>query len=231
MFTSLLNLILPPTCYLCSRVIESSGLCPSCIGGFRFITGPICPVCGVPFASQEVDDHPCGRCIKGRRPFHKARSIGLYEGGLLETIHSFKYNGKVALARPLGEMMAQAITNPYDYHFIVPIPLHKKRLRERGFNQSLLLAREVGKRFGIQIEYTNLKRIRPTEPQINLKGKERLKNVKGAFAVTDGGVFKGKRILLIDDVYTTGATVSECAKILRKARAGRLDVLTLARVV
>jgi len=231
MFSSLLNLILPPTCYLCGRVIESSGFCSSCIEGFRFITGPICPTCGVPFVSQEVEDHPCGRCIKVRRPFHKARSIGVYEGGLLEAVHSFKYNGKTALARPLGRMMAEAITRPSDYHLIIPIPLHRIRLRERGFNQSLLLAREMSNTLGIPIDYINLKRVRPTEPQINLKGRDRLKNVKGAFAVADEKAFKGKRILLVDDIYTTGATVSECARALKKAKVERVDVLTLARVM
>lgn len=127
--------------------------------------------------------------------------------------------------------MAEAITNPNDYHLVVPIPLHRTRLRERGFNQSLLLAKEIGTVWGIPIDYINLQRIRPTEPQINLKGKERIRNVKGAFAVKGEKAFKGKRVLLIDDVYTTGATVSECSKVLKKARAERVDVLTLARVV
>lgn len=116
------------------------------------------------------------------------------------------------------------------YDLIVPVPLHKTRLKERGFNQSLLLSRALAKVCGLPIDYINLKRTRATSPQINLKGKDRITNVKGAFAVKNNAPFKGKGILLIDDVYTTGATVSECCKVLKKAGAEDINVLTLARV-
>lgn len=166
-----------------------------------------------------------------------ARSIAEYNGVLLEAIHKLKYNGKTSLAKPLGLMMAEKLSSALSPHssvltfdLIVPIPLHKKRLKERGFNQSLLLAREVAKRHHIKMDYLNFKRVRFTEPQINLKGDERLKNVRGAFLVKDARVFKKMRILLIDDVYTTGATVMECSKVLKKAGAKDVYVLTLARV-
>jgi len=114
---------------------------------------------------------------------------------------------------------------------IMAVPLHPKRLREREFNQSILLAREISKALKLPLILNNLQRIRWTRPQIELKGKERLMNVKGAFTLRDPKEVKGKSILLIDDVYTTGATVQECSKVLKKAGAEKIYVLTLARVV
>ncbi|HCY19026.1 MAG TPA: amidophosphoribosyltransferase [Deltaproteobacteria bacterium] len=184
----------------------------------------------MPFISQEAEDHLCGTCIKKRRPFSIARSIGIYEGVLLEAVQRLKYNGKTSLARPLAKLMTKEFSMN-NYNLIVPVPLHKTRLKERGFNQSLLLARELSKLYNLPIDYLNLRKIRATDPQVNLKGKERIENMKGAFAVKNGAGFKNKKILLIDDVYTTGATVTECSKVLKKAGAKTIDVLTLARVV
>ncbi|MBI3752936.1 MAG: ComF family protein [Deltaproteobacteria bacterium] len=163
-------------------------------------------------------------------PFLKARSIGAYEGVLLEAIHMFKYSGKTSLAKPLGKLMADGFSNK-GCDLVVPVPLHKTRLKERGFNQSLFLARELAAIHNLPVDYIHLKRIRATDPQINLKEKERVKNVRGAFAAADGKVFIDKHILLIDDVYTTGATIRECGRILKRAGAKGIDVLTLARVV
>ncbi|MBI3754617.1 MAG: ComF family protein [Deltaproteobacteria bacterium] len=149
---------------------------------------------------------------------------------MLDAIHRFKYNGKTSLAKPLGRIMTdEFLANNYD--LIVPVPLHKTRLTERGFNQSLFLAREIAAIYNLPIDYLNLKRIRPTDPQINLRGADRIANVRGAFAVEKAAVFKDKKILLIDDVYTTGATVTECSNILKKAGAKAVSILTLARVV
>jgi ComF family protein len=115
------------------------------------------------------------------------------------------------------------------FDVVIPVPLHKQRLKERGFNQSLLLAREVARVFGLEVDYRSLKRIRPTRPQVDLKPDERKKNVKGAFDVKSPERVRGRRVLLVDDVFTTGATVSECARVLKKAGA-EVYVLTLARV-
>jgi len=117
------------------------------------------------------------------------------------------------------------------YDFLIPVPLHFKRLRERGFNQALFLARYIGKRYGIPIDYMSLKRIKWESPQINLSKKERERNVKGVFSLSNKSRFKDKSILLIDDVYTSGATVNECARVLTKAERVRVDVLTLCRAV
>ncbi|OGP10876.1 MAG: hypothetical protein A3G39_07230 [Deltaproteobacteria bacterium RIFCSPLOWO2_12_FULL_43_16] len=230
MMKAFLNLILPPICPICAQGAEDGRFCQRCFDSIRFIKSPICSCCGTPFVAEESEDHLCGVCIKTKRPFSKARSIGFYEGNLLEAIHRFKYNGKTSLSKPLGKIMLDRFS-PNNYDLIVPVPLHRARLKERGFNQSLLLARELARTYKLPIDYLNLKKIRATDAQINLKGKDRVANVKGAFAVEDDKAFDGKRVLLIDDVYTTGATIVECGKVLKKAGAKDIDVLTLARVV
>lgn len=230
MLTAFLNLLLPPICPACAEHTENRGFCRKCHDGIRFIASPLCACCGVPFVSQQSSGHFCARCIKEKMPFLKARSIGAYEGVLLEAIHMFKYSGKTSLAKPLGKLMADGFSNK-GCDLVVPVPLHKTRLKERGFNQSLFLARELAAIHNLPVDYIHLKRIRATDPQINLKEKERVKNVRGAFAAANGKVFIDKHILLIDDVYTTGATIRECGRILKRAGAKGIDVLTLARVV
>ncbi|MBI5683320.1 MAG: ComF family protein [Deltaproteobacteria bacterium] len=230
---SLLDIIAPHVCHICGRRADSY-LCKDCVQGINLINDGFCTICGIPFISKASSLHVCGRCIKKKPKFTMARSIGIYEDVLMDAVHKLKYNGKTSLAKPLGLLMAEKLSSAFSLEpkafLIVPVPLHKKRLKERGFNQSLLLAREVAKTHHIHLDYLNFKRIRYTEPQINLKDKDRLKNVKGAFSVKDALIFKGKKILLIDDVYTTGATVTECVKVLKKAGAKTVHVFTLARV-
>ncbi|MBI5874893.1 MAG: ComF family protein [Deltaproteobacteria bacterium] len=229
MLKAFLNLLLPQICPLCAEDADDGRFCQRCFAGIRLITGPICPCCGMPFVSQENTEHLCGRCIIKEPPFEAARSAGVYKGVLLEAIHRFKYNGKTSLAKPLIKIIADMFP-ANACGLIVPVPLHKTRLKERGFNQSLLLAKGLAKIYNLPIDYLNLKRIRATDHQANLKGKDRLTNVMGAFAVQDKAAFQDKKILLIDDVYTTGATITECSKVLKKAGAKGIDVLTLARV-
>lgn len=166
--------------------------------------------------------------MKKKRHFTWARGVLLYNDATSKAIHKFKYGKDTSYSRALG-----AIISSYrdmdirDFDVIIPVPLHIKRLRERGFNQSLLLARAVGNKFKITVDPYSLKRTRWTEPQVNLKGRERKMNVKGAFEVVND--IKGRRVLLIDDVYTTGATAAECSKVLKKSGAEDVCVLTLAR--
>ncbi len=229
MLKSLLDLFFPPSCPICEEG-GNEGICPSCMAGMRLIHSPLCPFCGIPFSSSVSSDHLCGDCMKHKRRFSLARSAGTYEGTLLDAIHLLKYRGKTALAHPLASLLTDTIDGQ-EYDIITPVPLHRKRLQERGFNQSLLLARSVAKKHKIPIDYLSLRRVRATTPQINLSGNERKANVRGAFEVRKGVPFSKKRVLLIDDVYTTGATVSECSKALKKAGANEVGVLTLARVV
>jgi len=167
--------------------------------------------------------------MKTERSFSTARSAGLYEGTLLEAIHLLKYRGRTSLVRPLASILAGTI-DCTGYDIITPVPLHRRRLQERGFNQSLLLARCLAKESHLSLDYVNLRRIRATAPQTGLRGRERTSNVKRAFSVKNSVPFAGKRVLLVDDVYTTGATVTECSQALKAAGAREVGVLTLARV-
>ncbi|MBI5599073.1 MAG: ComF family protein [Deltaproteobacteria bacterium] len=261
---SFLNLFFPPVCPLCKKALSAghAGLCATCLGGLKKIDGPLCTVCGTPFPfaatgpeGEAENRWTCAACLTDRVPFVRARSAFYYEGVMLEAIHGFKYGGDMALAAPLGRLMAGAALKVFPAgempELIVPVPLHCKRLKTRGFNQSLLIAGEMAKTLSIEVDRLSLKRTRHTAPQVEMKEKERLENVKGAFEVTDlrwsisrplwsisrprrptsrPCRFSGKRVLLVDDVFTTGATVRECSKALKKAGA-EVYVLTLARVV
>lgn len=194
------------------------------------------------FAACSGEDHTCGECLQRPKRFRMARAFGVYDEALLDAIHRFKYRGKIQLARPLGTLLAAALLmhwrdDPPD--LVVPVPLHPRRLRERGFNQALLLSRgwfRGGRSLRSQLppmalERDILQRKRWTAPQTGLGRKARLNNIRNAFTVAGRDRIAGKKILLIDDVYTTGATVNECARVLRKAGAARVDALTLARTL
>lgn len=163
-----------------------------------------------------------------------ARAVARYESVLHDVIHAFKYKGKTATGEILGKMMADHVYPDFsiaDYTLMVPVPLHPKRLRERGFNQAVILAREIAKRFSISLDYLTLRRRVFTEPQVSLGKERRTANVKGAFAVKNGKKVEGQKIILVDDVYTTGSTVKECAGALMQHGAAEVAVLTLARAV
>jgi ComF family protein len=163
--------------------------------------------------------------------FDQALSIGYFEGALREAIHQFKYRPCRSLGSPLGDWMSGNIQLPQGIDVIIPIPLHGSRLYERGFNQALLLADRIGNRFSIPVCYDNLVRTRPTRPQVELSGLDRVKNVAGAFSLVNPDTIKNTSIMLVDDVFTTGATVNECARILKAAGASHVAALTLARAV
>ncbi len=232
---ALIDFFFPPRCPLCGDTheeIEPELFCPSCLGGIKRISHPLCPRCGKGFVTEAGEDHLCSDCLLGKGHFRIARSFALYEGLMAEGISRFKYRGTSRLAKPLGSLLANFADPDFSFHrydLIIPVPLHSSRLRQRGYNQSLLLAREVGRKFSIPLDFTSLRRIRPTPPQTQLSENERQKNIRGAFAVQDPEILLEKSILLIDDVFTTGATVEECSKVLLGAGAKQVDVLTLAR--
>ncbi len=215
-------------------------LCPECREGFLPAASPLCPVCGEVFSSRQGKDHLCGACIESPRRFRKARAVGVYEKGLLKAVHCLKYRGRIELASPLGKLLFSEFHRhwpPGDIDLVIPVPLHGERMRTRGFNQSLLLLRDWPKRMGsagygmnaIRIAPELLKRSESTPPQTGLGRKQRMKNLRGAFTVPAPQRVKNRRVLLVDDVYTTGATADACTGALRKAGAARMDVLTLAR--
>jgi len=235
--TGLTDIIFPPRCLICGTPLmenENYSFCPGCRSRINCVRSPQCTRCGLPFQSTEDEDHLCEECILSKPFFSTARALGKYEGTLLEAIHLFKYKGKITIGKTLGKLMAQAEYNSLnirDYTLIIPIPLHRKKLAERGFNQSLILAREIAVRFSIPLDFTTLKRNVYTKSQTSLKKNERKSNVKGAFEVKTPGKIKGEKILLIDDVFTTGSTARECSRMLIRHKADEVAVLTLARAV
>ena len=215
-------------------------LCPTCMTGFVPIDSPICSRCGMMFVSREGEDHLCHTCITQNRVFTKARSLGVYDQTLMTIIHAFKYGGKIQLAGPLSMILLNVLLSHWradEIDLVVPVPLHPKRFRSRGFNQACLpvrkwpeLLRQRGqKEWKIQIVPDALIRKIWTRPQTGLNKKERRQNIKNAFHLQNEDAIREKRVLLVDDVFTTGATVHECAKILKKGGAKTIDVLTLAR--
>jgi len=232
---SVIDVLFPPRCMICGVFIhqrEPMPFCKMCSSGISRIHSPLCTSCRVPFNDSEGEDRLCGEFISSAHNFSLARSFGKYEQSLLEAIHLFKYRGKIALGEVLGKLMAEHTYGALvigGYDLIMPIPLHPRRLKERGFNQSLILAREIARAYSIPFDFTTLRRNSYTKPQTTLKRKEREVNVKGAFEVTGTDDILEKAILLVDDVYTTGSTAKECARMLLRDGAGEVAVLTLAR--
>ena len=163
--------------------------------------------------------------------YDQARSMAVYEGTLAEAIKLFKYSGKTYWSKPLARLLMRKIYCFDRIDVVLPVPLHPKRLREREFNQSLLLAREVSCPLRLPLQIDNLYRLRNTPSQIAFSQNRRRKNVRGAFGVRSSESLHGRVVLLIDDVFTTGSTVSECARVLKQAGAGRVNVLTVARML
>lgn len=233
---TLFQFFFPPQCYCCETFLSEGqqGLCPDCLSGIHWIEPPLCTKCGIPFLSQGEKSHLCGSCIEKDRFFTMSRALGYYEGPLREAIHRWKYQGKLYLSPLFGEWMARGFFQYWSidlFDLVIPVPLHPQRLRERGFNQALLLAKELSRRIGIPYRRKVLEKRKPTVPQVSLSGREREKGVKGAFHLTREGEVEGKGILVVDDVYTTGATVNECARVLLAGGANRVDVFTLGHAV
>ncbi len=199
----------------------------------RALSHPLCHVCGIPFVGIG-DDHLCGACLKNPPSFDVARAGFLYEGHCRELIHAFKYQNKIHLRRPLALLVLESLSEFIVSHrpdLVLPVPLHKRRLRRRGFNQAVLLGELLAREFHLPFERRALQRVRWTEPQISLSADERRENVKGAFSVTDCVVVAGKRVMIVDDVLTTGSTVEECSRMLKRAGATEVMVVTVARAV
>ena len=174
----------------------------------------------------------CGLCRRGAFAFEQARSFGWYEGTLRGLIQSLKYDGVRPLAMPLGEHLADATAklDSKEFDLILPVPLHSKRQRRRGFNQATLLAQQVSKCVEVPVGARDCVRVRDTPPQTGLRAAERRKNMAGAFHVPSPQRVKSRRVLLVDDVLTTGATANSCARSLLEAGAEAVWVVTLARV-
>ena len=237
----LLDCLYPPRCRFCKKSTsgEDEGcFCMGCQREIQLISHPLCVTCGRPFLDAAGEDHECGACLARSPLFSQARAWACYprEGDekhpLRQVLQQFKYGRKVSLGKPLGALMARAGRDDFrgiSLDAIVPVPLHRRRLRWRGFNQSVILGREVARLWGVFMDPFILSRTKETAPQTELPEDERRRNVRAAFAVNPMKPIAGKSLLLVDDVYTSGATVNECSRTLLRAGAKKVYVLTLAR--
>lgn len=227
-------LLFPDECRVCRRPLSEISRVPVCRDCLNepapFEAEHFCSACGAPFANAFPlgAEGRCMMCRLGLRGFDAAYCYGAYDGVLKELVHLFKYGRVTTLARPLGERLALALPRDQRFDFVVPLPMHWRRRWKRGFNQSELLACEISRRSAIPLVKA-VKRIKATQVQAGLSGPRRRKNVLGAFAVTKPSPIQGKRILLVDDVMTTGSTASACAAALKSAGAAHVAVLALAR--
>lgn len=234
----ILDMILPLRCIGCGKIISSGGgLCSECFNKLEFISQPYCRRCGRPFANGDnltQADFLCGACLKDKKPlFRMSRAAFKYTDRSKQLILAFKFYDKTENAPTLAQLMYNAGHDIFaaGVDVIIPIPLHFTRLLKRRYNQSALLAKELCKLSGVKVDYTSVVRHRHTRPQVEFSGHDRVKNVKDAFKVKFPARIKGKRVLLIDDVMTTGSTLKECALALKKAGAVSIDTLTVARVL
>lgn len=230
--------IYPSTCAGCGSPLGSERpgpFCPACLQTLELVSEPYCPTCGNPYSTAGPTPHLCGDCLGGVHLFDRARATGFYRGLLREVIHRFKYGGQTFLARPLAkilEVSGKELARLHNIDLIIPVPLHSKRLRQRGFNQASLLANHLGSALKMSVDYASLKRSRWTEPQTGLTRRQRAVNVKGAFDLTRPEKIEAKSILVVDDVFTTGETVNQCVAVLKKDGGAReVVVLTVARTV
>jgi ComF family protein len=238
---ALLYFLFPTPCRGCGGMLDAgrrSLFCSACWARMAPVPSPACPQCGWPFPSPRALEasptHLCGPCRTSRVHFAVARAATLYVGDSTsrEAILAFKHTGRETLGKHLAELMAErsgAILQEGPWEVLVPVPLHRRREWERGFNQAAFLARRVGRRLGLPVVPRALRRLRATPPQSGDPA-DRRRNVRDAFAVARPARVAGRHVLLIDDVLTTGATANECARALRRAGARRVGVFTLARV-
>jgi ComF family protein len=232
------NLLMPMYCKQCGTRLftnENNFFCADCWESTPRIDRPFCICCGKPHQRMvglgATSNFPCTSCREKSNPQVRCiRGAVQYDGAVAQAIRLFKFNKKMQLRQPLAALMTEFAQNEMaeeHYDCLVPVPLYKTRLRERGFNQSLLLAETLIDTFPDAVLDQSLQRIRPTRAQSRLKSEDRALNVLGAFAVM-GDNLKGKRVLLIDDVITTGDTITECAKALHRAGAAGVDAFAVA---
>ncbi len=233
---AVLDLLFPPSCIACRRAVEAGpGLCAACWRSMRFIERPFCERLGVPFDQDLGPGLLSPEAIAHPPAYGRARAVARFEDGpARQLLHALKYGDRLDLARPLGAWMARAGSEILaETDLLIPVPLHRTRLWRRQFNQAALLAREVSRVSGIAWDPMPLQRVKATASQVGMTRPQRMTNVQGAFRVAPHrtGVIAGRRILLVDDVLTTGSTLNAAARALLRAGATSVDVLVFARVV
>lgn len=231
----IIEIFLPPRCIKCGAILAQDGLCAECYNELNFISAPYCHKCGHPFETQNTGKKMlCATCSKKKKtPFRYNRSALCYDEASKNLILALKFMDKTENAKVLAKWLNIAGKDIWEegVDILVPIPLHYTRLVKRKYNQSALLAKELSKLCHVPVDYTSVIKHKATKPQVAFSGKERIQNVKGVFSVKHQDKIKGKRVVLIDDVMTTGSTLKECALAIKAAGAKSVDTLTVARVI
>lgn len=230
-----LGFVYPPVCQLCGsqRATADEGyVCSRCWQGVRFIKPPFCDRCGLPYEGEITTRFECSNCRAMDLHFRFARSAVVADGVVLEVIHRYKYQRALWFEPFLVDLLLRAATpelRPGDWDMIIPVPLHPAKQREREFNQAERLAARLGAALGIPVNTTAIRRVEPTRTQTQLSREQRAANVRKAFARRDPTRLKAARVIVLDDVLTTGATTSACSRVLRQAGAADVGVWTVAR--
>jgi ComF family protein len=236
------NFLYPPRCAACGvrfSLEASARVCARCLGRLEPLPAPLCERCGGPLESAASGERECARCLRTPPHFRRARSVARYRiaaeddpESLPALIRRHKYGLDQSVGRALAEYLPAALpVEAAKIEVVIPVPLHRRRLWWRGFNQAAILAAEIARRIDAPLDTAALSRTRATRPQTARNHDDRVRNVRGAFAVRAPGRIAGRRVLLVDDVMTTGATADECARTLVRAGAASVDVFTLARVL
>lgn len=226
------ELVLPPQCRVCGEGDKPvEGMCANCLADVAYVVSPICSVCGRDFPVTDGADHICGKCLQHPPPFFCARAITYYEEPVRSLLHHLKFNFDTTVIPSLSKIAQNSDISIFDScNCVVPVPLHGKRLQSRGNNQALILARLLfAHRHGVILP-DSLVKTRNTVSQTELDGAGRRRALRGAFAVKNTENIQNMTVCLVDDIYTTGTTVSECARVLYKGGASSVVVLTFARV-
>ncbi|TCV84770.1 ComF family protein [Sulfurirhabdus autotrophica] len=218
--------IMPQNCILCGAGTQNSGLCTACHTHLPHHSTACCPICALPTFNSDI----CGRCLKKAPAFNNTHAAFTYQFPVDSLIHAFKYGGNLALSELLADYLITATSSQPKPDLIIPMPLHPARQRERGFNQSLEIARIISKKLHIPLAINLCTRIRETAPQASLTIKQRHGNVKGAFDCT-GEQIQGSHIAIVDDVMTTGTTINELSRILRDQGAAEVSAWIVARAL
>lgn len=232
LWQKLVESIYPPLCLSCGTELQTDGFCGSCWQETKFITGLVCDACGTPLLGEDENSAFCDTCLKDPPSWQRGRAAAVYHGGAAKSVMALKYADRWDLAKPLANYMTSTEPSVLETDIVVPVPLHWARLFKRKYNQAALLSREVARRLDQTHIPDLLIRKKRTTIQKSMDREARFQNLQNAFSVSPKykASIQGQRILLIDDVMTTGATLSACANALKASGSGDVNVLVFARV-
>lgn len=230
----IVDFALPTRCPGCGAITEGPHrFCLTCWQSLTFLGEPCCGRCGLPFEYESGAGAECGACLAEPPFFDRLRAAVAYGDVARNVALKLKYSGRPAVAETMGHFMQRHLTNEDPAAILVPVPLHRWRIWKRGYNQSALIARALARRSGLRLELDLLRRVKPTPPLKGMARRERALTVRGAFAMNEAAraAVRGRTILLVDDVYTSGATANACARLLKRSGADRVNIICWARVV